>query len=68
MTTGTLTTSDQLFRLQQGTTSVNDYTLYFRTLGAASSWNETALLGAYRQGLNPDICAAMALYDDSIGL
>ncbi|KAL0188270.1 hypothetical protein M9458_015369, partial [Cirrhinus mrigala] len=27
-----------------------------------------ALLGAYRQGLNPDIRAAMALYDDSIGL
>ncbi|KAI2643052.1 Transposon Tf2-11 polyprotein [Labeo rohita] len=34
----------------------------------ASGWNEKALLGAYRQGLNPDIRAAMALYDDSIGL
>ncbi|KAL0147875.1 hypothetical protein M9458_056834 [Cirrhinus mrigala] len=66
-TTGTLTTSDQLFRLQQGTTLVNDYTLHFRTLAAASGWNETALLGAYRQGLNPDICAAMALYDDNSG-
>ncbi|KAL0148462.1 hypothetical protein M9458_056272, partial [Cirrhinus mrigala] len=30
--------------------------------------NEIALLGAYRQGLNPDIRAAMALYDNSIGL
>ncbi|KAL0150389.1 hypothetical protein M9458_054206 [Cirrhinus mrigala] len=63
-TTGTFTTSDRLFRLQQGT-SVNDYTLHFRTLSAASGWNKTALLGAYRQGLNPD---AMALYDDRIGL
>ncbi|KAL0173110.1 hypothetical protein M9458_033421, partial [Cirrhinus mrigala] len=35
---------------------------------AGGGWNETALLGAYRQGLNPDIHAAMALYDDSIGL
>ncbi|KAI2646181.1 Transposon Tf2-8 polyprotein [Labeo rohita] len=66
--TDTLTTSDQLFRLQQGFSSVNDYTLRFRTLAAASGWNKTALLGAYRQGLNPEIRAAMALYDDSIGL
>ncbi|KAL0172696.1 hypothetical protein M9458_033007, partial [Cirrhinus mrigala] len=69
-TTGTLCTSFQLFRLQQGTSSVNEYTLYFRTLAVASGWNDTvgALLGAYRQGLNPDVRAAMALYDDSIGL
>ncbi|KAL0146555.1 hypothetical protein M9458_058186 [Cirrhinus mrigala] len=31
-------------------------------------WNEIALLGAYPQGLNLEICAAMAIYDDSIGL
>ncbi|KAL0197572.1 hypothetical protein M9458_006112, partial [Cirrhinus mrigala] len=67
-TTGELATSDQLCRLQQGTSSVNHYTLHFRTLAAASGWNEKALLGAYRQGLNPDLRAAMALYDDSIGL
>ncbi|KAL0172763.1 hypothetical protein M9458_033074, partial [Cirrhinus mrigala] len=66
--TNTLSTSDQLFRLQQGSSTVNDYTLRFRTLAAASGWNETALLGAYRQGPNPEIRAAMALYDDSIGL
>ncbi|KAI2648695.1 Transposon Tf2-8 polyprotein [Labeo rohita] len=66
--TGTLTTSDQLFRLRQGSSSVNDYTLHFRMLAATSGWNEVALLGAYWQGLNPDIRAAMALYDDSIGL
>ncbi|KAL0172285.1 hypothetical protein M9458_032596, partial [Cirrhinus mrigala] len=64
--TDTLTTSDQLFRLHQGS-SVNDYTLHFRTLVAAGGWNEIALLGTYRQGLNPDIRAVMALYDDSIG-
>ncbi|KAL0199210.1 hypothetical protein M9458_007750, partial [Cirrhinus mrigala] len=48
--------------------SVNEYTLHFRTLEVASSWNEVALLGAYWQGLNPEIHTAMALYDDSIGL
>ncbi|KAL0161125.1 hypothetical protein M9458_044850, partial [Cirrhinus mrigala] len=67
-TTGELATSDQLFRLQQGTSSVNHYTLHFRTLAAASGWNEKALLGANRQGLNHDLRAAMVLYDDSIGL
>ncbi|KAL0177369.1 hypothetical protein M9458_026263, partial [Cirrhinus mrigala] len=66
--TSTLSTSDQLFRLRQGSTEVNEYTLHFRTLAAASGWNEIALLGAYRQGLNPEIRAAMAIYDDSIGL
>ncbi|KAI2644120.1 Transposon Tf2-8 polyprotein [Labeo rohita] len=64
-TTSVLTVSDQL---QQGSSSVHDYTIHFRTLAAASGWNEIALLGAFRQGLNPDIRAAMVLYDDSIGL
>ncbi|XP_053681475.1 retrotransposon-derived protein PEG10 [Labeo rohita] len=66
--TGTLSTSDQLFRLRQGSTDVNEYTLHFCTLVPASGWNEVALLGAYRQGLNPEIRAAIAIYDDSIGL
>ncbi|KAI2644263.1 Transposon Tf2-8 polyprotein [Labeo rohita] len=57
-----------LISLLSGTSSVSNYTLHFRTLAAAIGWNETALLGSYRQGLNPDISAAMALYDDSIGL
>ncbi|KAI2646191.1 Retrotransposon Gag-like protein 6 [Labeo rohita] len=52
----------------KGTSLVNEYTLHFRTLAAASGWNEVALLGIYRQGLNPEICTAMALYDDSNGL
>ncbi|KAI2654628.1 Retrotransposon-like protein 1 [Labeo rohita] len=64
----TLTTSNQLLRLCQGTSSVNECTIHFRTLAAASGWNEIALLSAYRQRLNPEIHAAMALYDDSIGL
>ncbi|KAL1279626.1 hypothetical protein QQF64_026299 [Cirrhinus molitorella] len=65
---GPLTISDQLFRLQQGSSSIQDYTLHFRTLAAASGWDGVALLGAYRHGLNSNIKAAMAFYDDSIGL
>ncbi|KAL0161375.1 hypothetical protein M9458_045100, partial [Cirrhinus mrigala] len=34
--TGSLSTSDQLFRLRQGSSSIHDYTLHFRTLAAAS--------------------------------
>ncbi|KAL0173634.1 hypothetical protein M9458_029602, partial [Cirrhinus mrigala] len=66
--TGTLSTSHQLFRLRQGSSSIHDYTLLFRTLAAASGWNEISLLGVFRQGLNPEIRSAMAIYDDSIGL
>ncbi|KAL0192332.1 hypothetical protein M9458_010628, partial [Cirrhinus mrigala] len=39
-TTSVLPVSDQLFRLQQGSSSVHDYTIHFRTLAAASGWNE----------------------------
>ncbi|KAL0147689.1 hypothetical protein M9458_056998, partial [Cirrhinus mrigala] len=63
-----LTTSDQLFHLNQGSSLVNEYTLHFHTLAAASGWNEIALMGAYLKGLNPEIRAAMVLYDNSIGL
>ncbi|KAL0176628.1 hypothetical protein M9458_028958, partial [Cirrhinus mrigala] len=48
--------------------SIQEYTIHFHTLVVASGWNEVALLSAYRQGLNLEIRAAMALYDDTIGL
>ncbi|KAI2647695.1 Transposon Tf2-11 polyprotein [Labeo rohita] len=52
---------------------INSYEQFSEVFSTAtgtltSGWNEVALLGAYRQGLNPEIRAAMALYDDSIGL
>lgn len=64
----TLSIHDQLFRLRQGKSSVSDYALQFRTLAASSGWNETALITAFRQGLNPDICLQLAIYDDHIGV
>ncbi len=66
--TGALAVSDQLLRLSQGSSTTSDYTLQFRTLAASSGWNEAALLSAYRHGWNPNIRAAMSIYDDTIGL
>lgn len=54
-TASTLSIHDQLFNLRQCTDPVSTYTLQFRTLAALSGWNETALLTAFRQGLNTDI-------------
>ncbi|MGL4933172.1 MAG: retropepsin-like aspartic protease, partial [Aeromonas sp.] len=59
---------DELLRLRQATSPINDFTLRFRTLAAVSGWNETALLATYRRGLNPLIRQHMAIYDDSVGL
>ncbi len=33
-----------------------------------SGWNESALLTAYRQGLDSQICTQMAIYDDKVWL
>ncbi len=46
--------------------SASDYTLQSGTLAASCGWNETALLTAYRQGLDPRIRAQMAIYDDNV--
>ncbi|KAK3570544.1 hypothetical protein QTP86_022080 [Hemibagrus guttatus] len=48
--------------------SVSDYALQFRTLAAASGWNEQALITTYRQGLDPHVWLHLATYKDSIGL
>ncbi len=55
LATGALSVSDQLLRLRQGTSSTHDYTLQFRTLAATCGWNEAALIGVYRQGLDTNI-------------
>lgn len=47
---------------------MGSYALRFRNLTAASSWNETTLLTAFRQELNRDIRQFMIVYDDGIGL
>ncbi|KAL1264075.1 hypothetical protein QQF64_004430 [Cirrhinus molitorella] len=34
----------------------------------SSEWNKTALLAAFRRGLNPSVSQQMAIYEDSVGL
>ncbi|KAL0169271.1 hypothetical protein M9458_033867, partial [Cirrhinus mrigala] len=66
--TGKLSPSDELYRLRQGSSSVSDYTLRFRTVATLSGWNEPALCSAYRQGLNISIRQQLVIFDDAIGL
>ncbi|KAI4884140.1 hypothetical protein NFI96_009880, partial [Prochilodus magdalenae] len=61
-------TGDQLFQLQQGSRSVAQYALAFRTIAAGSGWNETALRTAYRNGLNLDIRKELAYRVDGLSL
>ncbi len=50
---------NQFLPLRQGDSSIDDYTLEFRTLAATSGWNEAAILSAFLLGLNPCICTQM---------
>ncbi len=59
---------EQLYQLKQGALSINQYSLKFRTLAAASGWNEPSLITAYQQGLNPQLRLHLAAYDDAHGL
>lgn len=59
---------EKLHNLRQGRNSISEYTLQFRTLAAASGWNEPALLTAYRQGLEPSLRLHLSAYDDTMGL
>ena len=45
----------RLHTLSQGSRSVAEYTLDFRTLAADSRWDDTALRSAYRRGLSDEI-------------
>lgn len=66
-TAASLSVHDELFSIHQGRTSVSDYALRFCTLAVVNGWNETALLTAYRRGLNAEIRRQMAIYDGVIG-
>ncbi|ROI36366.1 Retrotransposon-derived protein PEG10 [Anabarilius grahami] len=59
---------EKLYNLKQGSVSIYDYALQFRTLAAVSGWNEQALITTYRQGLEPRVRLHLAAYEDSIGL
>jgi len=63
--TAELSIHDQIFNLRQGDESVSMYALHFGTLETASGRNETALITAFRHGLNPHVKQLMVVYDDN---
>ncbi len=62
------TASDKLYHLRQGSQPIKEYALRFRTLAAASGWNERSLITTYSQGLEPRLRFQMASYGDNFGL
>ncbi len=65
---GDPTASDTLYHLRQGSQPIKENALSFRTLAAASGWNERSLITTYRQGLEPRLHLQMASYDGNLGL
>ncbi len=65
---GDPTASDQLKHLRQGSQPIKEYALRFRTLEAASGWNERSMVTTYRQELEHRLRLQMASYDDNLGL
>ncbi|KAK3508036.1 hypothetical protein QTP70_011079 [Hemibagrus guttatus] len=65
---GDSSVGERLCRIKQGNLSVTEYALQFRTLAAASGWNEQALITTYRQGLDPQVRLHLAAHEDSMGL
>lgn len=59
---------DELYNIQQGKTSAAEYSLRFRTLAAASGWDERALITTYRNGLNAELRLQLSAFVDTIGL
>lgn len=59
---------ERLLRIQQGTRSAADYALEFRTVAAASGWNELALIPTFHRGLRNELKIALALWDDALTL
>jgi len=62
------TAGEQLYHLQQGNMPIHEYALRFRTLAAASGWDESPLLTTYRQGLEARLRLHLAAFDDTMGL
>ncbi|KAK3522864.1 hypothetical protein QTP86_005667 [Hemibagrus guttatus] len=52
--------STQLMELRQGSDTVADYAIKFRTLAAQSGWNDASLRAVFRAGLNPELQTELA--------
>jgi hypothetical protein len=57
---------ERLFHLRQGTRSVQDFALEFRTLAAGEGWNDRALIDHYRCSLREDVRRELACRDTTL--
>ncbi|RXN08338.1 Pol poly [Labeo rohita] len=55
--------ASKLARLRQGSCSVTEYAILFKTLAASCDWKEGALRAMFREGLNFDIQDEIATHD-----
>lgn len=55
----------RLMAIRQGTRSVAEYSIEFRTLAAASGWNDDSLQGAFYAGLHDDIKDELATREET---
>lgn len=55
--------ADQLARLRQGSRSVTEYAIQFKTLAASCDWNEGACRAMFRAGLEEEIQDELATHD-----
>lgn len=62
--TGGKEVGEQLLALRQGTSSVAEYALTFRTLAAQTGWQESPLKLLFRKGLNTDLQSELACRDE----
>lgn len=58
------TASSRLVNLRQGSRSVAEYSVEFRTLAAESKWNDSALLSVFLNGLNDQLKDELASKDE----
>lgn len=58
----------RLLSLRQGSRSVAEYSVEFRTLAAEAGWNDTALQGVFQTGLTDSVKDELAVRDESANL
>ncbi|KAJ8356966.1 hypothetical protein SKAU_G00197600 [Synaphobranchus kaupii] len=60
--------TQRLLQVRQGSRSVAEMAIQFRTLAAESGWNDTALQGAFRQALSEELKDQLATREESTSL
>ncbi|KAJ8354748.1 hypothetical protein SKAU_G00223150 [Synaphobranchus kaupii] len=60
--------TQRLLQVRQGSRSVAEMAVQFRTLAAEAGWNDTALQGAFRQALSEELKDQLSTWEESNSL